>query len=163
MSVVLARVDNRLVHGQILSAWVPSLEIDAIVVADDEAAGNTLVRSAMAIAIPPDVQFTVVPVARVAEAVTAQGPRARTLVLVRDVADARRALDAGLVLTSLNLGNVHFASDRSSVTPSVHLSVAEVAELDALEGRGIAIELRTLPRDTPMPLTEVARRVRGHA
>src|SRR4051812_47533027 len=69
MPIVLARVDNRLVHGQILSAWLPALGADALLVADDEAARNPLVRSAMEIAIPPDVQFDVVPVENIAAAV----------------------------------------------------------------------------------------------
>ena len=65
--VALIRVDNRLVHGQVLEAWLPALDAHGVLVADDEAAGNVLARSAMALAIPPKVQFQVLRVSAAAE------------------------------------------------------------------------------------------------
>jgi len=159
MSIVLARIDNRLVHGQILAAWVPALDADSILVLDDEAARNTLARSAMALAVPPDVEFEVSPISQTAAAMKKMSGFARTLVLLRDVADASRAMDAGLQLKQLNLGNVHFAADRTAVSQAVHLSKEEIAALEALEGRGVAVELKTLPRDPPVPLSELKHRV----
>jgi PTS system mannose-specific IIB component len=159
MTLALARVDNRLVHGQILSAWVPALRADALLVLDDEAARNTLVRSAMEIAIPPDLRFAVAPVAAAAAAYARLPPTAAVIVLVRDVGDAVRALDAGLAFERLNLGNVHFSSGRSPVSQAVYLSLAETDALARLEARGVPVELRTLPRDAPVALAEVRRRV----
>lgn len=159
MTIALARVDNRLVHGQILSAWLPALGADAVLVLDDEAARNTLVRSAMEIAIPPDVQFEVAPIAGAAAALARLPPGAVTIVLVRDVDDAVRAFDAGLPLPRLNLGNVHFSHGRSPISQAVYLSRHETDALTALEARGVAVELRTLPRDTPVGLAELRRRV----
>jgi PTS system mannose-specific IIB component len=159
MSVVLARVDNRLVHGQILSAWVPALNIDCLIVLDDEAAANTLVRSAMEIAIPPDVQFEVYPVARAAEALASIAPKRRALILLRDVSDAVRAIDAGLTLSELNLGNVHYSHGRAPITQAVYLSADEVAKLEGLAARKVSVEVKTLPSDMPINLAEVGRRV----
>src|SRR5207249_7297405 len=89
--VALIRVDNRLVHGQVLEAWLPALGAHGILVADDEAAGNVLARSAMALAIPPKVSFQVLRVDAAADLLKpgGKGPQAsRTLVLLRDVRDA---------------------------------------------------------------------------
>ncbi len=165
MAIVLARVDNRLVHGQILSAWLPALKADWLVVLDDEAARNTLVRSAMEIAIPPDVSFEVAPVSRAQETLAALPAAARAIVLWRDVSDVQRAVDAGLQLARLNLGNVHFSHGRQPVSQAVYLSADEVRALGELEGEGVEVELRTLPRDVPVGLSEVRRRVGagGHA
>ena len=159
MTIALARVDNRLVHGQVLSAWVPALELDSIIVLDDEAARNTLLRTAMEIAIPPDVQFEVSPVAQASAALARVKGSHRTLVLLRDVGDVSRAMDAGLPLTRLNLGNVHFANGRKPVTQAVYLSPEEIAVLQSIEGRGVIVELKTLPRDVPVPLAELKHRV----
>ena len=159
MSIVLARIDNRLVHGQILAAWVPALDVDSILVVDDELARNDLARDAMELAIPPDVQFAVTPVAQASAALARIGGGHRTMILLRDVADASRALDAGLPLTCLNLGNVHFADGRRSVSPAVHLSSDEISVLESISGRGVDVELKTLPRDKAMPLPEMKERV----
>src|SRR5439155_1215011 len=67
LGVAMVRVDNRLVHGQVLEAWLPALDATAILVADDEAAGNVLARSAMTLAIPPGVKFEVVRLQAAAE------------------------------------------------------------------------------------------------
>lgn len=161
MPIVLARVDNRLVHGQILSAWLPRLAADALLVLDDEAARNTLVRSAMEIAIPPELQFEVAPVAQANHALGRIPAASRTVVLLRDVNDAIRAIDDGLPIRSLNLGNVHHSHERHPVTASVYLSVDELEALSELVRNGVDVELRTLPGEQPMPLEAIQRRLDG--
>lgn len=156
--IALARVDNRLVHGQILSAWVPALNVDTLLVLDDEASRNTLVRSAMEIAIPPDVQFEVAPIELAAAKVTKLRPGAHAILLFRDVADVVRAVESGLQLAKLNLGNVHYSHGRAAISQSMHLSAEEIGELEQLEKRGISVELKTLPRDVAVPLAEIKRR-----
>jgi PTS system mannose-specific IIB component len=155
VAVVLARVDNRLVHGQILEAWLPALDARQIVVADDEAAQNQLLRSAMAIAIPPDVAFAVVRVEGAALAISER--QRRTLVLLRDVSDAERAFEHGLRFPLLNVGNVHFAKGRRPITPSVYLSAAELDTLGRLEKKGARVEVRSVPDEPARGLEEVRR------
>lgn len=157
--IALARVDNRLVHGQILSAWLPVLKADALLVIDDESARNTLVRSAMEIAIPPDVLFDVVPVALASEALQRLRSSRRAIVLLRDVSDAAAAIAGGLRLTRLNLGNIHFSHGRVAVSQAVYLSPEELERLEKLSADGIEIELRTLPTDAPVSLAEIRRRM----
>jgi PTS system mannose-specific IIB component len=157
--IALARVDNRLVHGQILSAWLPALKADALLVIDDESARNTLVRSAMEIAIPPDVLFDVVPVAQASETLKRLRSSRRAIVLLRDVADAATAIAGGLRLTRLNLGNIHFSHGRVPVSQAVYLSPEELAVLEKLAADGIEVELKTLPTDAPLTLADIRRRM----
>lgn len=157
MPVVLARVDNRLLHGQILSAWVPALDARAVVVADDETADNPLARRAMALAVPPEVQFEIAPLAGTREALSTVATRP-TVLLIRDVASAAALVEAGVGLEQLNLGNVHFDPARRLVTQSVYLSSDELEALEALATQGVSIELRTLPREQPLSLPEIRRR-----
>jgi len=156
----LWRVDNRLVHGQVVAGWLPSLGADTVVVLDDEAARNPLVQGVMALAMPPDVTLVVEPVSHAGK-LGAAGTSDRSIVLVRDVADAVRALDAGLVADALNLGNVHHAHDRRPVTNVLHLSAAEVGALKSLQDKGIVIEHRAVPQQSPMSLPEISARFDG--
>ncbi len=57
--IALVRVDNRLLHGQILEAWVPRLKVRRVVVADDEAAASPLAQAAMTLALPPDLPIRI--------------------------------------------------------------------------------------------------------
>jgi mannose/fructose/N-acetylgalactosamine-specific phosphotransferase system component IIB len=157
-SVVLVRVDNRLVHGQVLEAWLPALDAHGIVVADDEAAGNVLARSAMALAIPPRVKFECLRMDAAAEALKPGGrgpPSPRTLVLLRDVRDALALYEKGVALPQLNIGNVHFAAGRQQVSPSVFLDAGEVRMLSQLAGQGTHVEIRAVPSDAPMTLDAI--------
>jgi mannose/fructose/N-acetylgalactosamine-specific phosphotransferase system component IIB len=154
--VALIRVDNRLVHGQVLEAWLPALDAHAVLVADDEAAGNVLARSAMALAIPPKVQFQVMKIAAAAELLRPGGsgvPGVRTLLLVRDVRDAAALHGLGVRLPQLNLGNVHFATGRRQVAPSVYLDGTEMETLARLATSGTEIEARAVPSEHPTPLS----------
>jgi PTS system mannose-specific IIB component len=159
--VALVRVDNRLVHGQVLEAWLPALDAHGILVADDEAAGNVLARSAMALAIPPGVNFSVLRLQAAADLLKpgGKGPQAqRTLVLLRDVRDAVALHDKGVVMPQLNLGNVHFGAGRKQVSPSVFLDQGEMSALDQLAAAGTQVEIRAVPSETPMPLAQIKSR-----
>jgi mannose/fructose/N-acetylgalactosamine-specific phosphotransferase system component IIB len=159
--VALMRVDNRLVHGQVLEAWLPALDAHGILVADDEAAGNMLARSAMTLAIPPKVSFQVLRVQAAAELLKpgGKGPQSpRTLVLLREVRDAVSLHDAGVPIPQLNLGNVHFATGRKQVSPSVFLDAGDVAALDKLAAQGTRIEARAVPSEPPLALGDLKAR-----
>jgi mannose/fructose/N-acetylgalactosamine-specific phosphotransferase system component IIB len=161
--VALVRVDNRLVHGQVLEAWLPALGAHGILVADDEAAGNVLARSAMALAIPPKVSFQVVRVDAAAEMLKpgGKGPQAaRTLLLLRDVRDAVALHEQGVSMPKLNLGNIHFRAGRKQVAPSVFLGGDELAALERLASEGTEVEVRAVPGEPALPLAEIKQRFR---
>jgi PTS system mannose-specific IIB component len=158
--IALVRVDNRLLHGQILETWIPRLGIGEVVVADDEAAGSDLAQAAMTLCVPPDLPVRVVGPANVPWAALAASPR-RVLVLVRDVASLGAARAAGLtpaLARSVNLGNVHFGPGRRPVTPSVFLAGAEVETLRALAAAGFDVEARAIPSEPPTGLADIERR-----
>jgi PTS system mannose-specific IIB component len=149
--ISLVRVDNRLLHGQILECWVPRLKARRVVVADDDAAGSPLAQAAMCLCLPPDIPVEVLPVASVDWPALAASPDP-VLVLVRDVAGMTRAVRAGLTPTlapRVNLGNVHYAAGRRAVTPSVFLTEGEVRQVEALARQGFEVEVRAVPSDAP--------------
>ncbi len=149
--IALVRVDNRLVHGQILEAWVPRLRIRCVVVADDEAAASPLAQAAMTLALPPELQGSVLPVAQVAYDALSRAPEP-VLLLFREVEGLARAAAAGLtpaLAPHVNVGNVHYGAGRRAVTPSVFLSDRELAELERLQAAGFDVAARAVPSDAP--------------
>lgn len=160
-AVALVRVDNRLVHGQVLEAWLPALDAHGILVADDEAAGNALARSAMSLAIPPGITFLVLRVQAAAEILRPGGkgpPAQRTLVLLRDVRDAVALHEGGVPMPRLNLGNVHFGAGRRQVSPSVFLDAGEIAALDRLAAEGTQVEVQAVPSEDALALPGIKAR-----
>ncbi len=158
--IALVRVDNRLLHGQILETWLPRLGARSVVVADDDAAASPLARAAMTLALPADLGASVVPLGQVRWAELAASPEP-TLVLVRDVSDVERAVAAGLTperAPAVNVGNVHYAIGRRAISASVYLSGEEVEALRRLAKRGFEVDVRAVPTEPQVGLEEIERR-----
>ncbi|SEM66177.1 PTS system, mannose-specific IIB component [Stigmatella aurantiaca] len=155
--ISLVRVDNRLIHGQVVEAWLPHLKVSRLIVADDEAASSPLIRAAMALAVQSAIEVQILPLAEVDFAALSKDG-VRTLVLLRDVASVPFAHAHGLALEQLNLGNVHFVAGRRQVSPSVFLAEAELQALQGLQAQGVRVEARAVPSEKPIDLGELAER-----
>jgi mannose/fructose/N-acetylgalactosamine-specific phosphotransferase system component IIB len=155
--ITLVRVDNRLIHGQVVEAWLPYLKVSRVVVADDEAAESPLVKAAMGLAVQGSIQVDIQPLNQVDYA-SMSLDSVKTLVLVRDINGAVAAKGKGLHLKHLNVGNVHFSTGRKQVAPSVFLSPQEVDQLTMLAEEGADVEVRAVPSDKPLRLDDIRER-----
>lgn len=155
--ISFVRVDNRLIHGQVVEAWLPYLKVSRVVVADDEAASSPLIRAAMGLAVSSTIDVQIAPMGEVDFPKLAEDGQ-KTLVLVRDVQSVLDARSRGLQVGHLNLGNVHYASGRRQVSPSVFLTQDEVKALEALAEGGAEIEIRGVPTEKPLTLPEIEQR-----
>ena len=147
--IVLSRVDSRLVHGQVIEAWLPHTRAERIVVIDDAAANDSIARAAMGLALPENVKLSVQRVDEVDFAALNSDP-VRTLVLFRDVASLLAARARGFSPASVNLGNVHAGPGRSAVSRSVFLSPDEVALLAEIKKAGAVVAAQAIPADAPI-------------
>lgn len=141
------RIDNRLLHGQVVQFWIPHLEIDHLVIADDGVAANPAMLAVYRMALPERVDLEVVGIEDL-PATVAQARGRSTMVLLSDVQDAIRARAGGLELAGLTLGNVHSLPARVRVTDSVFLSPEELDALAGLVEQGITVEIQTFPGET---------------
>src|SRR5207248_10178398 len=122
---------------------------------------DVLERSAMSLAITAKVGCEVLRLQAAADLLKpgGKGPQAqRTLVLLRGVRDAVSLQAAGVPIPQLNLGNVHFGAARRQVAPSVFLDAGEIAALDKLTSAGTRIEVRAVPSDPPLALSDLKAR-----
>lgn len=148
MSIILTRIDNRLIHGQILEAWVPHLQVDCIVVANNEIAAQILQRTLMAAAVPKSIRVVIASLSDVA-ALFAQHEldAARVLLLLANPGDALAAHRGGIPFTELNLGNLHFSAGKERYSCTVALDQKELDDLRQLETIGVKITARCIPSD----------------
>lgn len=147
--IVLTRIDNRLIHGQVIEAWLPYLGIKRLVVVDDAAAADPLTRAAIGLAVPQGIEVRLLPMGG-ADFAALQRDAVRTLVLVREVAHAVTARERGLPSGPLNVGNVHAGPARAAISRSVFLSEAERQQLLGLAASGMTISVQAVPTDVPV-------------
>lgn len=154
MDIALVRVDNRLIHGQILEAWVPFVKAACIVVVDDEVAGDLFRVTVMRMAVPREVEVIVCGVKEFAQQYSySTGSGKKTIVLFATIADAVKAYCAGFKFTKLNLGNVHNAQGGKDLPYStcVFLNETDIRKLRSLlNTAAVQVELQRVPQETPV-------------
>jgi PTS system mannose-specific IIB component len=148
MGIILVRVDSRLIHGQILEAWIPFTKAEAIVVIDDMVAKDVLRRSVMEMAVPSsiEVKFDTVEEA-IEEYKNGRYIDKRTIILFSSVHDAKRAFDHGFGFKSINLGNMHYCEGKVRVSPHLCLGKDDSRCIKAFAGNGVSIDSRSVPTE----------------
>jgi PTS system mannose-specific IIB component/fructoselysine and glucoselysine-specific PTS system IIB component len=158
MPIVLFRVDERLIHGQVVVGWGGPLDADRIVVVDDEIADSPWEQELYCLGVPPEIEasFVGVPEARRLLASWRGDPR-RIVVLVRDVPTVAKLAEDGLLRDEdVNLGGIHHAVGRDRVLPYLFLSPADRVQLrDLAAGGGVRLSARDLPGSRRVPLDEL--------
>lgn len=158
MPVELYRVDNRLIHGQVLEAWVPRVRAQAILVVDATSSGDPFQRCVLEAMGQDVIHVCVVDPAGAIEALKTDLKDKRVIVLFKTVEQALAASKAGLAIDRLNLGNIHPSGDTVSVTPSVNLSPEDTELLKELAARGVKIEARAVPCEDAMDVNGYCER-----
>ena len=152
--IVLSRIDSRLIHGQVIEAWLPHLRVGRVVVADGATAGDALAREVMGLAVPPQIQIVLAdPEALDFRALAADD--VRTLVLFRDVSAVLAARARGLPDGLLNVGNVHAGPGRTPVSRSVFLTDADRNDLRALRTSGMQVVIQAVPAEAPVSVAQI--------
>lgn len=151
--IVLARIDDRLIHGQVVEGWLRVIQAGRIVVVSDQAAKDNFQQGLMRMAVPPEVALTVLSVQEAASSLLEKKWAVeRVLLLMPGLKEARRLAEAGWTPEVLNLGGLHDAPGRTSHTPALALGVEDVADLRFLLAKKISIEVRPLPSDERKPV-----------
>ena len=154
--IILYRVDDRLVHGQVAEGWVPHLQAEELAVVSDEIAGDELRRAIMRFATPEGVDLKIMTVAEAAVYLpeAEKNPR-KVLLLLPGLAEAIALIEKGVKIPSLNIGGMHYSAGKNlSIGKAIFLNDQDCAALKVLSASGIKIEGRGVPSDTPLNLME---------
>ena len=145
---MLARIDCRLIHGQVVETWVPHTSADSLIVVNDDLAGNPFLRSVMELAVTPAIR---VHFCRLDEAipVLADADRngKRSILLVASTGDAVALRKAGAGFNLLNIGNLHYAAGKVEISPSVFFSPEDFEALGWFRSHGVTVLVQGTPFD----------------
>lgn len=155
MSLVLYRIDDRLIHGQVVLGWGQPLDIRFIVLVDDAIAASEWERDLYRTAVPPgmDVYFETAAACRARLDEFRRDPRPGIL-LTSDI-DTMRVVTASGGVPAVNLGGIHHRSDRAQRLRYVFLSPDEERALADIAARGVAVTAQDVPSSRAVPLDEI--------
>lgn len=156
MMMIFVRIDDRLVHGQVMEGWVNFLRATAIYVADDSVSENQLQRSIMEISAPQGLALSVGGVDAIIDEIrAAAGSPGRAILLFSNPADVLRAVNAGMPITAVNLGGMHYVPGKRKLMDVLAVDENDLRALRDLMHRGIKIEIQTVPTAKPKPIEKV--------
>lgn len=155
MTLVLHRIDDRLIHGQVVVGWGQPLDIEFIVLVDDAIAANEWEQELYRMGVPVEMEVYFHDTAGALEALDRYraDPRAGIL-LTGDIATMQRLVDSAGI-RNVNLGGLHHKPGRVKRMRYVFLTDQETASLRAMAEGGVAITAQDVPTARPVPLHDV--------
>ena len=136
------RIDDRLLHGQVLLAWASALHPERIILASDAVAGDPERRSLYGELPHDDFAIDVCTLAEAAAALANQG---RVFAVCASPAEALKIVELGAPLLSVHIGGMHRSGTKKRWLDYVYLSPDDAVSLQALMDRGVRVEGRDLP------------------
>jgi D-glucosaminate PTS system EIIB component len=155
VTLVLHRIDDRFIHGQVVVGWGQPLDIRFIVLVDDDVAASEWEQELYRMGAPPEMEVYFLSV----DAAIAQLPQYRAdtrhgLLLTGDIETMRRLVD-GDGITSINLGGIHHRAGRTQRLRYVFLNEDEENALRELATRGVSVTAQDVPGARPIPLDDI--------
>ncbi len=144
MPVVLARVDDRLIHGQIVEGWVPFVGADAIYVVDDEICLDESRCRLMRMILPSGLGLRIISTPELCEALSSDR-LSRVLILFNSLNSLVAAIKNGFSMENINVGNIHNLRGGHQITPTVFLNKDDITLVKKLHDMGIVLEVRDVP------------------
>jgi PTS system mannose-specific IIB component/fructoselysine and glucoselysine-specific PTS system IIB component len=155
--IVLARVDDRLIHGQVVIGWGRSLGLERIILVDDDVAANDWEQDLYRMAVPDGMAVSFATTEGAAAALPEwQASSLKSAILTGSLPTmARLHQDAPDILQRINLGGIHHLPGRSERLPYVYLTDAELAGLRSLVADGATVTAQDVPTAVPIPLSAI--------
>ncbi|MEY8701125.1 PTS sugar transporter subunit IIB [Streptococcus ferus] len=159
LKINLARVDTRLLHGQVATNWTPASKADRIIVASDKVAADDLRKGLIKQAAPGNVKANVVPIKKLIEA--AKDPRfgnTHALILFETPQEALEAIEGGVPITELNIGSMAHSTGKTMVNNVLSMDKDDVATFEKLRDLGVKFDVRKVPNDSQKDLFELIKK-----
>ncbi|KHD45523.1 PTS sugar transporter subunit IIB [Streptococcus hongkongensis] len=159
LKINLARIDTRLLHGQVATAWTPASKANRIIVASDTVAKDDLRKQLIKQAAPGGIKANVVPISKLID--VSKDPRfgnTQALILFETVQDALRAVEGGVQIDELNVGSMAHSTGKTMVNNVLSMDKDDVAAFEKLQELGVKFDVRKVPNDSKKNLFELIKK-----
>lgn len=146
-NIVLTRIDNRLIHGQVATQWCSSIGANLILVANDEVAGNKMRQGLMDMAAPSYAQTRYWTLEKTIQTIHKAADRQLIFIVCETPQDVLTLVEGGVPIKTVNIGNMHMAEGKRQVVGSVAVDDKDVEAFRKLRELGVELEIRRVPSE----------------
>lgn len=150
MNINVCRVDDRLIHGQIVTKWIKEADAKMILVADDKAAGDKMLQTILKLAVPSGISLEICNKEDTIRRIQEDNSNVNVLMLVRNPKEADRLTDMGLDVKKIIIGNISNAKSkvgRTQLLDYIYVEPEDVEALKNLHAKGIQLEVKAVPEE----------------
>jgi len=147
-NILLTRIDNRLVHGQVGVTWVKSLGANLIVVVDDEVANDPLQQQLMKMtAEMAGVGIRFFTIEHTINIIHKASPSQKIFIVCKTPQVVRKLVDGGVPIKEVNVGNMHFSPGKKQLSKKVYVDDNDLEDLHYISSKGVEVYIQDTPDD----------------
>ncbi len=144
-NILLTRIDNRLIHGQVAVTWVNHIEANLILVADDKVAENSIQQSLMDMAVPDVIETRYFTVQETIDNIGYAADDQLIFLVVRTPQTLLRLVEGGVPIEKVNVGNMHYSEGKEQITSTVSVDENDIETFKKLAELGVEMDVRRVP------------------
>lgn len=149
MAIVHARVDERLIHGQVAMVWTNTVGASRIVVVNDAAVKDEMIIAGLKMAKPAGVKLSILSVKRAGEKFAAgEYKDDKVFLITKNIGDMAALVRAGVSIAAFNVGNVAQREGSRPIKKSVNLTEQDIAEIREMVDKGVEVTAQMLPNES---------------
>lgn len=146
-NILLTRIDNRLVHGQVGMTWTNTLGANLVIVANDEVAEDEVQQNLMDMVLPESAQSRFFKLDKVIRIIDKAAPRQKILIVVRTPQDVLKLVEGGVSIDKVNVGNMHYEEGKKQISSTVSVDEEDIETFKKLHEKGVELEVKGVPSD----------------
>lgn len=152
MPINVARIDDRLIHGQVITTWVKNYDIEQVLVINDKVAADKVQQSVLTMSAPPGLKVLVFGVQQFIEILKKTPIKKRTMLLFTNSIDVNALVDGGLEIATLNVGGMRMQDGRRQLSRAVSVTPEEEQAFKNIIAKNVSVEVQMVPKDPVVEL-----------
>lgn len=151
-NIVLNRIDERLVHGQVGVQWVGFANANIIVVANDEVANDEIQQNLMEMVLVDGIAIRFWAIQKTIDTIHKASDRQKILLVCRSPKDFRLLVEGGVPIEKINVGNMHYCEGKKQISKTVSVDQDDIKEFQRLKELGVACYVQGVPTESSVDL-----------
>lgn len=146
-NIVLTRIDNRLIHGQVATQWSSTINANLLLVANDEVSTNKFRQGLMDMAAPSYAKTRYFSLQKTIDVIHKASPAQSIFIICESPSDVLTLVKGGVPIKKVNIGNMHMSDGKRQVATSVAIDDADLEAFKELRDLGVELEIRKVPSE----------------
>ena len=147
-NIVLTRIDNRLIHGQVATMWTSTVGANLLLVANDAVSKDEFRQNSMDMAAPAAAQTRYFSIEKTINIIHKASPSQMIAIICENPQEVLKLVEGGVPIKKVNIGNMHMAEGKHQISKAVCVDQSDIDAFKRLKDLGVELEIRRVPSES---------------